>query len=307
MKNLTLLIPTYNRAKLLDKCLESVKYQDYKGKIHCVISNNNSNDNTSEVVKKWQTNKDFKITYINNKESLPPLENWKKTLSYVDTEYAKFLQDDDWLEKSALTQMKKDLSLLGAEVLVYNCNIISKDNNFKAVNSYYRGQSKELSQNDVINAVLQLDVAYPVSPTASIMKSDYLFDAITYGEKNQYCTKNLMGNDLIFNFMGVFTKKKTFYINKNIVNFYGGDDSISLSFNPHELSFCYLRSLLLLLELDETVITKKQKEVIEHRIFANKIRSVFDNRLRNIKNVDNYKSRPSLSLTTKYFAKKILK
>ena len=27
--------------------------------------------------------------------------------------------------------MKKDLSLLDAEVLVYNCNIFSKDNDFK--------------------------------------------------------------------------------------------------------------------------------------------------------------------------------
>ena len=40
LKEITILIPTYNRSELLNKNLESISSQDYKGKINCIISDN---------------------------------------------------------------------------------------------------------------------------------------------------------------------------------------------------------------------------------------------------------------------------
>ena len=101
-QEITLLIPTYNRAELLDKCLQSVSEQTFDGKIHCVISNNNSLDNTIEVITNWKNkNKNFTLTSLNNNENLEPIDNWIKTLQYIDTDYSKWLQDDDWMEKDA--------------------------------------------------------------------------------------------------------------------------------------------------------------------------------------------------------------
>ena len=101
-QEVTLLIPTYNRAELLDKCLQSVSEQTFDGKIHCIISNNNSSDNTKDVVANWKNkNKNFTLTFLNNEESLEPIDNWMQTLKYIDTDYSKWLQDDDWMEREA--------------------------------------------------------------------------------------------------------------------------------------------------------------------------------------------------------------
>ena len=40
INEITILIPTYNRAELLNKNLESIQNQDFKGRINCVISDN---------------------------------------------------------------------------------------------------------------------------------------------------------------------------------------------------------------------------------------------------------------------------
>jgi len=306
MKNITLLIPTYNRANLLNKCLESVFAQDFQGNIHCIISNNNSPDSTNDVIESWSKKQDkFKITHIDNKDSLSPIDNWEKTLRFVDTKYTKFLQDDDWLEPNALSTMSDDLKKFGAEVLVYNANIYSKDNNFKPIYSYYRGNTKKLDQADIINSVLQLGLAYPTSPTASIMKFELIKKALQFGKSNQFCTKNLMGNDLIFNFLGLFEGENTYFVNKPIVNFYGGEDSISLSFNPHELNFCYIKSLALLIEKGNTQLTVKQLEIIQHRIFTTSLRSIFDTRLKNINGIDGYRGKVSINETLKFIKKRL--
>ena len=303
-REITLLIPTYKRAELLDKCLKSVSEQTFDGKIHCVISNNNSFDNTVDVVKDWKKkNKNFTLTFINNNESLEPIDNWMKTLQYIDTDYSKWLQDDDWMEKDALETMFVDLQKYEPNTLIYNCNIFLRDNFDKPIRDYYKNETKKLTTEDVINHVLQLAPVFPVSPTASIMKSKYIEEAIIFGQSNNICTKKLMGNDLVMNFFGVFNDLDTYYINKTLFNFYGGDDSISLVNNPKILSHCYLRSLALMIEYNSTKLTKNQNEIISHRVFATKFRGRLNKDFKSIEDVKGFDSKISLSESYKYLKK----
>ena len=303
-QEITLLIPTYNRAALLNKCLQSVSEQTFDGKIHCVISNNNSLDNTIEVVTNWKNkNKNFVLTFLNNNENLEPIDNWIKTLKYIDTDYSKWLQDDDWMEKDALKSMFEDIQKYEPNTLIYNCNIYLKDNYQNPINNYYRNDTKKLTTDDVINHVLQLAPVFPVSPTASVMKSKYIEEAIFFGRDNNICTKKLMGNDLIMNFFGVFNDLDTYYINKTLFNFYGGDDSISLVNNPKILSHCYLRSLALMIEHNSTKLTKQQKEIISPRVFATKIRGKFNKEFSSIQEVRGFDSKISITESYKYLQK----
>lgn len=302
-KEITLLIPTYNRDELLDNCLNSVSKQTFKGSIHCVIMNNNSTDGTNDVIRNWINKAEFKITPIDNKENLDPIENWKSGLKYMDTEYSKWLQDDDWLEPEAIETMVQDIYDYKPNGLIYNCNIYSKNNDYQPIYNYYKHSTKKITRNDVVNHVLQLAPVFPVSPTASIFKSEYIKKAINYGVNNKICTKKLMGNDLIMNFFGVFNDLDTYYINKTLVNFYGGDDSISLVNNPKILSHCYLRSLCLMINFDSTSITEKQKKIIEHRQFATKLRGLFDSEYKEISTITNFKSKLSVDQLLKYLQK----
>ena len=78
-----------------------------------------------------------------------------------------------------------------------------------------------------------------------------------FSEVNTECTKKIIGNDLIMNFYPVFVGKHTHYKNESIVNLWGGDDSITINTtNGRLLSFCYLKSLIYLIEKNEISLEK---------------------------------------------------
>jgi len=53
MMKLSICIPTYNRAKELDECLSCIVPQIMdKDSIEIVISDNNSDDNTEQIIQK---------------------------------------------------------------------------------------------------------------------------------------------------------------------------------------------------------------------------------------------------------------
>lgn len=61
----SVIIPTYNRAKMLGITIESFVNQDYApGSFEIIIADNNSTDNTREVVADWQSRSAVPITYL---------------------------------------------------------------------------------------------------------------------------------------------------------------------------------------------------------------------------------------------------
>ena len=47
----SIIIPTYNRAKTIERCIESLQRQTYSN-FEIIIVDDNSNDNTEEIVKR---------------------------------------------------------------------------------------------------------------------------------------------------------------------------------------------------------------------------------------------------------------
>ena len=62
MKELTVLTPTYNRAKLLNKCYETLCKQTNKEFIWLIIDDG-SIDDTEKVVAKWMTENKIEIKW----------------------------------------------------------------------------------------------------------------------------------------------------------------------------------------------------------------------------------------------------
>jgi glucosyl-dolichyl phosphate glucuronosyltransferase len=62
---ISVVIPTYNRAEMLGITIESFVNQQYPhDNYEIIVSDNNSSDNTKEIVSKWQSKADVKIKYI---------------------------------------------------------------------------------------------------------------------------------------------------------------------------------------------------------------------------------------------------
>jgi len=50
---ISIVIPTYNSSKTLPQCLESIKNQDYQGRVEIIIADGGSMDGTLEIARKY--------------------------------------------------------------------------------------------------------------------------------------------------------------------------------------------------------------------------------------------------------------
>lgn len=100
-KLLTIAIPTYNRAELLDRQLAWIAQaiQGFESECEIYVSDNCSTDNTQEIIKKWQTKLNH-ITFNANKnpENLGVMPNIINCLKSAKTKYVWAIGDDDQLK-----------------------------------------------------------------------------------------------------------------------------------------------------------------------------------------------------------------
>ncbi|MFN6535879.1 MAG: glycosyltransferase family 2 protein [Nostoc sp. EkiNYC01] len=120
-KLLTIAIPTYNRAELLNKQLAwlAQAIKGFEDNCEILVSDNCSTDNTQEVIQKWQKTLSS-ITFKSNKNSknLGVVKNIMYCLSSATTKYVWTIGDDDPIQDRAVAYVisklrgHEDLSLL---------------------------------------------------------------------------------------------------------------------------------------------------------------------------------------------------
>ncbi|MBV9385110.1 MAG: glycosyltransferase [Chroococcidiopsidaceae cyanobacterium CP_BM_ER_R8_30] len=120
-KLLTIAIPTFNRAELLNKQLTwlAQALRGFEAECEILVSDNCSTDNTQDVVKRCQsTFSHITVNYNRNNENVGVLKNVAYCLHTATTKYVWAIGDDDPIEARAvtyvLTKIKeyKNLSLL---------------------------------------------------------------------------------------------------------------------------------------------------------------------------------------------------
>jgi glycosyltransferase involved in cell wall biosynthesis len=93
MPRVTVVIPTYNRARFLPGAIDSVLAQTY-GDFRLRIADNASDDGTQEVVARYD---DPRIDYVRRPENVGITANHNLALQQVETPYCLILPDDDLL------------------------------------------------------------------------------------------------------------------------------------------------------------------------------------------------------------------
>jgi glycosyltransferase involved in cell wall biosynthesis len=99
---ISVVIPTYNRAKYLDRCLQSIVSNEHNY-FEVVVSDNASPDNTQEIIDKYLT--DSRVHYYRNEKNLGARENIYKATKYAQGRYIFWLTDDDYLLPDALSKV----------------------------------------------------------------------------------------------------------------------------------------------------------------------------------------------------------
>jgi glycosyltransferase involved in cell wall biosynthesis len=123
MIKLSICIPTYNRSKYLYECLKIFTRQindfELDKKVEIIVSDNNSIDNTMEMVEEFKKNNNY-IKYFKNEKNLGVDLNVKATRANASGEYIWFFSDDDWIEDNSLQVVYNLLSMNKIDAMIIN-------------------------------------------------------------------------------------------------------------------------------------------------------------------------------------------
>lgn len=119
---LSVVIPVYNVAPYLDKCISSVVNQTYRD-LEIILVNDGSTDNSGEICESW-AGKDSRIRYF-QKENEGSGKTRNLGIRHATGEYIAFLDSDDWWEPDYAEQMLPYAE--GCEVVICDMNYIDVD------------------------------------------------------------------------------------------------------------------------------------------------------------------------------------
>ena len=126
MKNIiSVIIPIYNAAKYLPKCLNSLLSQTF-GDFEVICINDKSQDNSLDILKEF-TQKDERIKVIDNEKNLGAALTRNVGIDRAEGKYIYFLDADDYIDEKYLECMVEKIEQQNCDV-VLNLSIISESN-----------------------------------------------------------------------------------------------------------------------------------------------------------------------------------
>ena len=222
MKKITIITPTYNRAKTLPKVFESLLNQSFKDFLW-IILDDGSTDNTHEVVQNFQLlNPFFEIIYKKDKNRhkfLTVLEGVKM----VKTPYFMVIDSDDIYPENSLEILISEVEKTDNQDSYISVMGLSADENGHIVGDQY-------PNNGFDGSILEMRYKYKVrGDKFGIFITQTYQREIAGKDYSQYEGKGYIPQSVIFNdydAKGV----KTRFINK-VVRFYlkDEDDTASVS------------------------------------------------------------------------------
>lgn len=94
---------TYNHEKFIEQAIESVLIQKTDFDFELVIGEDNSTDNTAQIIKKYQTKYPNIVKVVFNKPNLGVMQNMIQTMERCKGEYIAMLEGDDyWTDENKL-------------------------------------------------------------------------------------------------------------------------------------------------------------------------------------------------------------
>lgn len=131
-------IPTYNGAAYIAEAMDSLIVQSYYN-LEIIVSDDNSNDNTLEVIESYRNKTSIPI-YIYSNEPKGIGVNWNNCVIKSNGAYIKFLFQDDKLDRDCIEKMI-NLAMSDNQIGLVYCRrrIIAKEatKEFKNFKSYY--------------------------------------------------------------------------------------------------------------------------------------------------------------------------
>jgi len=114
----TVIIPTYNRADLIEVAINSVLQQSFTD-FEIIVIDDASQDDTEKVVSKFS---DTRIQYLKNERNLERSRTRNKAINLAKGNYITFLDSDDYYLENHLQNFYDEISSVKIKSAMFFCN-----------------------------------------------------------------------------------------------------------------------------------------------------------------------------------------
>lgn len=182
MKKISVIVPVYNTAKYLRRCLDSLVMQTLED-IEIIVIEDASKDNANEILKEYEEKYEDKIKVFHNKTNKGIGYNRNLGIKKATGKYISFIDSDDWTNETMYEKMyekaiKDDLDLVVCKfhkILEKDDDLIEIEPDFKV--PYF----KNTSLKDNPNLLLDINLA----PWNKIYKKE-LLENVMFPEDLKY-------------------------------------------------------------------------------------------------------------------------
>lgn len=267
----SILIPVYNREKIIIKTIESALSQTYEN-IEIIIVDNCSTDKTYDICKEYE-NKDTRVKVYKNEENIGPVKNWIECLKYSTGEYVKFLWSDDWMDNDFI---EKTIYYLKDEniAFAYSPAYIVDENNKKLMYNLF--DDNKIYDSNVFENLSILGGNVPVSPGCTVFRRKDVVDNLMIEISNAdslIFNKFGAGNDLLLFLLPLIKYKKVAYINSTKSYFRAHKQSFSCS-NNLELYYDWARVHYLSIAKNKRLTKKFKTKIFVKNLFSKRYNNI---------------------------------
>jgi glycosyltransferase involved in cell wall biosynthesis len=170
----SIVIPTYNREKSVQRAIASAQAQTYPN-IEIIVSDNASTDNTEAILTALVAS-DPRIRYYRHEKNLGPVPNWRFGIEKARGEYVKILFSDDWLEPNAVTTYLKPFWEYKEQIAFTYSNALIRHKDFDQIHGPLHRFEMLTSNEEYFKTTLNRFDEGPFSPCLAMFRSKDLID-----------------------------------------------------------------------------------------------------------------------------------
>lgn len=235
MPKISVLIPAYQRAKTLERCVRSALDSGYAN-LQVVISDNGSTDGTGEIARRLAAS-DTRVEVIIHEENRGPLPNWLSCLQRAEGEFIHWLWSDDWIESGAYGILVEAMRADDADMALCAANLTTADSVLRVMHRLPR-----MSLNDLLHLGVQGGSLFPVSPLCALLPIASVRQALSSDIPvldNLHCRQRAIGPDALMILGALKNARAVAIVDDPLVNMFIHNESITVSGQSRDINAHY--------------------------------------------------------------------
>lgn len=183
----SIIIPVYNTANFLKKCLDSVLNQTFTN-FEVICFNDASTDKSLEILRKYES-KDPRVIVLNSDVNIRQGGGRNRCLQVAKGQYISFIDSDDWVDNNFLEKLYRAIKVDDADISM--CDYYESYNDR---NNYIEliGDITSLNQKDIKIKIIKDGFRLP----ASLFKRKIFFENDLFFPENIVYEDNALGTSL---------------------------------------------------------------------------------------------------------------